>query len=85
LTYTLYYSPGAASMAVHWMLIELGIEFDAKLVNIDAGEQRAPEYLRMNPAGRTTWRNLAPYIHRMRALPSFIEVNEREGLTDWRN
>ena len=211
-TYTLYYSPGAASMAVHWMLIELGIAFEAKLVSIDAGEQRAPEYLRVNPAGRvptlmvdgaprtesacllmllaerhpekgfaplpgsadraewlemmtyltntplpamrdwfyadkdgdpagadavkalarrriesvwdrlgaqladgriyllgdrlntadflavmlmrwsrnmprpaTTWNNLSPYIHRMRAMPSFIEVNDREGLTDWRN
>lgn len=212
MTYTLYYSPGAASMAVHWMLIELGVEFEAKRVNLDAGEQRAPEYLRMNPTGRvptlvidgvpytesaallmllaerhpdeklapapgmssraawletmvylantilpamrdwfyaakdgdplgadavtalarkriedawdhldaqladgrsylvgnelstadllavmlmrwsrnmprpaTTWQNLAPYIHRMRDRPSFIDVNDREGLTDWRN
>lgn len=212
MSYTLYYSPGAASMAVHWMLIELGIPFEAVLVEIDAGAQRAPEYLRVNPAGRvptlvvdgaprtesaallmllaerhpeaslapapgmpersawletmlflantvlpamrdwfyagadgdpagaeavkalarrriegawdrldahladgrtylvdgrlstadmlatmtmrwsrnmprpaTTWPNLAPYITRLRALPSFIEVNAREGLTDWRN
>lgn len=210
--YTLYYSPGAASMAVHWMLIELGVPFEAKRVNINAGEQRSPEYLRINPAGRvptllidgipytesaallmrlaerhpekglapqpdaparaawletmiylantllpamrdwfyaekdgdpegadavkslarrriegawdrldaalsdgrtylvgeklstadllatmlmrwarnmprpaTSWPHLASYIQRMRALPSFIEVNDREGLTDWRN
>ncbi|MFL9983712.1 glutathione S-transferase family protein [Paraburkholderia sediminicola] len=50
--YRLYYSPGAASMAVHWMLIEMGIPFDAHLVDIDAGNQRNPEYLRLNPAGR---------------------------------
>lgn len=212
MTYTLYYSPGAASLAVHWMLIELGVAFEAKLVDIDAGAQRAPEYLRLNPAGRvptllidgvphgestallmllaerhaekklapapgapargdwletmiylantvlpamrdwfyaekdgdpqgaeavkalarrriegawdrldarladgriyllgselstadflgtmlmrwsrnmprpaTTWKNLAPYIQRMRSRPAFIEVNNREGLTDWRN
>jgi glutathione S-transferase len=211
-TYTLYYSPGAASLAVHWMLIELAIPFEAKLVDIDAGAQRSPEYLRMNPSGRvptlvidgtahgestallmllaerhpekrfapppgsatradwletmiylannvlppmrdwfyadkdgdaqgaeavkalarrriegawdrldarladgrihllgnelstvdllatmlmrwsrnmprpaTTWKNLAPYIQRMRARPAFIDVNNREGLTDWRN
>ncbi|MGV2292970.1 glutathione S-transferase family protein [Trinickia sp. YCB016] len=50
--YILYYSPGAASMAVHWMLIELGVPFEARLVDIDAGAQHAPEYLRLNPAGR---------------------------------
>ena len=212
MTYTLYYSPGAASLAVHWMLIELGIPFEAKLVSIDEGAQKSPEYLRLNPTGRiptltvdgkphgesasllmllaerhpekgfapqvgsparadylemiiflantllpamrdwfyadtdgdpqgadavkalarrrieaawdrldarladgrthllgselsaadflatmvmrwsrnmprpaATWKNLAPYIHRMRARPAFIEVNAREGLTDWSN
>jgi glutathione S-transferase len=212
MTYTLYYSPGAASLAVHWMLIELGVPFEAKLVSIDDGAQKSPEYLRLNPAGRiptmvvdgkphgesaallmllaerhpekafapapgsaaradwlemmiflantllpamrdwfyadsdgdpagadavkalarrrieagwdrldarladgrthllgnelstadllatmvmrwsrnmprpaTTWKNLAPYIHRMRSRPAFIELNAREGLTDWLN
>ncbi|MDY6946518.1 MAG: glutathione S-transferase family protein [Pseudomonadota bacterium] len=212
MTYTLYYSPGSASLAVHWMLIEMGVAFDAQLVSIDAGTNRAPEYLRINPAGRvptlmidavahtesaallmllaerhldkklaplpgtagraawletmvylantllpamrdwfyagtdgepagaeavkalarrriesawdrldasladgrthllgsrmttadflatmlmrwsrnmprpaSNWKNLAPYIQRMRALPSFIDVNRREGLTDWQN
>jgi glutathione S-transferase len=51
-TYTLYYSPGAASMAVHWMLIEARIPFEAKLVNIDEGAQHDPEYRRLNPSGR---------------------------------
>ncbi|WP_129777958.1 glutathione S-transferase family protein [Peristeroidobacter soli] len=52
MTYTLYYSPGAASLAVHWMLIELGIAFEAKLVSIDDGAQKSAEYLRLNPTGR---------------------------------
>ena len=52
MSYILYYSPGAASMAVHWMLIELGVPFDAVLVDIEAGAQRAAEYHRLNPAGR---------------------------------
>jgi glutathione S-transferase len=211
-TYALYYSPGAASLAVHWMLIELGVPFEAKLVDIDAGAQRSPDYLRMNPSGRvptlvvdgvphgesaallmllaerhpekkfaplpgsptradwletmiylantvlpamrdwfyadkdgdpqgaeavkalarrrieaawdrldarltdgrahlvgselstvdflatmlmrwsrnmprpaTTWKHLTPYIQRMRSRPAFIQVNDREGLKDWRN
>ncbi len=212
MSYTLYYSPGTASFAVHWMLLELGVDFAARKVDIDAGEQRSAEYLRLNPLGRvptlvvdgvprtesaallmllaerhpekqltpspgsplraewletmiylantllpamrdwfyadkdgdpasaeavkalarrriegvwdrldaklsdgpkmlvgdqlstvdllglmlmrwsrnmprpaTTWPNLAPYVQRLRALPSFIEVNQREGLTDWQN
>jgi glutathione S-transferase len=52
MSYVLYYSPGAASMAVHWMLIEMRIPFEARLVDIDAGQQRDPQYLRLNPAGR---------------------------------
>ena len=52
MTYTLYYSPGAASMAVHWMLIEAQIPFETRLVDIDTGAQHSAEYLRLNPAGR---------------------------------
>ena len=43
--YTLYWSPGSASLCVHWMLIELGEQHDKVLVNIEAGEHRKPEYL----------------------------------------
>jgi glutathione S-transferase len=52
MTYSLYYSPGAASMAVHWMLIEMVIPFDARLIDIDVGAQRTDEYRRLNPSGR---------------------------------
>jgi glutathione S-transferase len=37
------------------------------------------------PRKATEWPMLAADITRMRALPSFIEVNAREGLTDWSN
>ena len=52
MTYVLYYSPGAASMAVHWMLIEMGVPFETRLVDIDKGAQRTEEYRRLNPMGR---------------------------------
>jgi glutathione S-transferase len=50
--YTLYYSPGTASMAVHWMLIELGVAFEAKSLDFGASEQRSAAYLKLNPSGR---------------------------------
>jgi glutathione S-transferase len=49
--YTLYYSPGSASFAVHWMLIELGVPHELKKVDLEAGEHRKPEYLKLNPNG----------------------------------
>jgi len=49
--YTLYYSPGAASMVVHLALIETGAEHELKQVDLEAGEQRSPAYLMLNPNG----------------------------------
>ena len=49
--HTLYYSPGAASMVVHWLLIELGVPHELALVDTATGAQKAPEYLALNPNG----------------------------------
>lgn len=50
--YRLYYSPGSASMAVHWMLIELGVPFELELVDFASQAQKSPQYLARNPSGR---------------------------------
>ena len=49
--YTLYYMPGSASYAVHWMLIELGAPHELRLIDGDAKQQKSAEYLRLNPNG----------------------------------
>jgi glutathione S-transferase len=49
--YALYYSPGRASMAVHWMLLELGVPFEARLVDFAIQAHKDSEYLRLNPDG----------------------------------
>jgi glutathione S-transferase len=49
--YTLYYAPGRASLAVHWMLIELGVAFEARLVDFASKEHKSAEYLLLNPDG----------------------------------
>ena len=49
--YVLYYSPGRASMAVHRMLIELGVPFEARLVDFASKAHKSAEYLQLNPDG----------------------------------
>jgi glutathione S-transferase len=49
--YTLYYSPGAASFVVHWLLIETGATHELVRVDTQAGEHKQPAYLAINPQG----------------------------------
>jgi glutathione S-transferase len=50
--YTLYYSPGACSMAVHVALIECRAEFRLEKIDVHAGQQRSPAFLKINPRGQ---------------------------------
>lgn len=52
LMYTLYWSPGSASMAPHGVLEESGAKFELKLTSVDAGATRDPDYLKLNPNGK---------------------------------
>ena len=49
---TLYYGPGACSMASHIVLEESGEKYTPKRMDLAKGEQRTPDYLKMNPQGR---------------------------------
>ncbi|CAN7209038.1 glutathione S-transferase family protein [Caulobacter sp. LjRoot300] len=49
--YQLYYSPSTASLAVHWMLIEIGAPFELVLTDIATGANKTPDYLKLNPSG----------------------------------
>lgn len=49
--YALYYAPGAASLVVHWLLLELDQSCELRLVDTKAGQQKSPEYLALNPNG----------------------------------
>ena len=48
----LYGSPSTASFVVHWLLIELGIGHELRMLDFDRREQKSPEYLAVNPQGR---------------------------------
>jgi glutathione S-transferase len=49
---TLYYSPGACSLAPHIMLEEVGAAYETVRVSLVDGDQRKPAYLALNPLGR---------------------------------
>ena len=49
---TLYYAPGACSMAAHIVLEESGDAYEPRQVDLAKGEQRTEAYLKINPQGR---------------------------------
>lgn len=52
MTPTLYFSPGACSLAPHIVLEEIGKPFHLLHVSTSDGSTRTPEYLALNPKGR---------------------------------
>lgn len=54
---TLYYSPQTRATGARILLDELGATYDLHILNMKAGEQRKPPYLKINPMGKV------PAIH----------------------
>jgi glutathione S-transferase len=49
---TLYFTPGACSLAPHIVLEESGERYEKQIVDMAKGEQRSDAYLKLNPQGR---------------------------------
>ena len=49
---TLYFAPGASSMAVHIALHEVGATFEMRPMSFRRNDMRAPDYLALNPEGK---------------------------------
>ena len=49
---TLYFAPGACSMASHIVLEESGETYQPRQMDLSKGEQRTEAYLKLNPQGR---------------------------------
>lgn len=49
---TLYHHPWSRAANVVWMLEEAGVDYALRWVDIQAGEQKTPELLRLNPMGK---------------------------------
>ena len=48
----LYYAQGTCALATHIALEEAGADYEATRLDLAAGDQRKPEYLKLNPKGR---------------------------------
>ena len=49
---TLYHAAPSRSSITRWMLEEVGEPYDVHLLNLSKGENRAPNYLAVNPMGK---------------------------------
>jgi glutathione S-transferase len=49
---TLFYAPGACSMAPHIVLEEGGEKYTPKRMDLAKGEQKTPDYMKIHPLGR---------------------------------
>lgn len=49
---TLYYAPLTTPMIVTWALAELELPYEAINLDLDAGEQKQPGFLQLNPNGQ---------------------------------
>ncbi|HKA99215.1 MAG TPA: glutathione S-transferase [Methyloceanibacter sp.] len=49
---TLYHAAPSRSSIARWMLEELGEPYDLHVLSLAKGEQRAPDYLAINPMGK---------------------------------
>jgi glutathione S-transferase len=49
---TLYFAPGASSMAVHIALHEIGVTFEGRPMSFKQNDLRTPDYLALNPEGK---------------------------------
>ena len=47
-----FYAPGACSMGIHFLLEEIGAEYEAVPVIIKEGEQFRPDYVSINPKSK---------------------------------
>ena len=49
---TFYYNPMSRGRIAHWMLEEVGADYEIKLLKWANNDHKAPEYLKINPMGK---------------------------------
>ena len=49
---TFYTNPQSRGRIVHWLLEELGVPYDMKILDFEKGDHKKPDYLKINPMGK---------------------------------
>jgi glutathione S-transferase len=49
---TFYTNPMSRGRIVHWLLDELGAPYETKILDLQKGDHKKPEYLKINPMGK---------------------------------
>ena len=52
MTIQFYHNPQSRAALTHWLLEELGIDYEIKPVAYEDGSMRTPEFLAVNPMGK---------------------------------
>lgn len=52
MTMKLYYNPQSRAAIAKWMLDEAGADYEIVPISFEKREQKAPEFLKINPAGK---------------------------------
>jgi glutathione S-transferase len=47
-----FHNPQSRAAMVHWMLEEVGADYDTRLISFDKGDNKKPEFLKLNPMGK---------------------------------
>ena len=47
-----YHNPHSRAAMVHWMLEEVGADYETRLISFEKGENKSPEFLALNPMGK---------------------------------
>jgi glutathione S-transferase len=49
---TLYFAPASRSFTPRWLLEEIGLAYQVRMIDLRKGEQKSPAYTRLNPMGK---------------------------------
>ena len=75
---TLYHAAPSRSSIALWMLEEVGEPYDIHLLSLSKNEQRAPDYLAVNPMGK-----VPALKHGDAVITEWLEDNPHEPRNCW--